>query len=509
MEKIEDFLKEPEELLKKEPFIRGGDYTSTRNDIIVAPDTKNRVQLPTQTGYEITQDKYMREFTPSLHDINFNASVPKFKVKLTDGGYLEDNFLVPSSAFQKNIHAKQCLHLTANPMEFSLLNTTSDEMSSLSKLFAKWKANASDNKDKATFLEFKQEWNYRNMDKIRNKAVSRQKSTGDCAILYSYDPTKKKLKSKVLSYKEGYVVIPNYDDFGDQIAVSLYYKVGNKEKIQTYDDKYVYKFEKNNVESGDSEFVQKGTPTTHGFSRCPLLYKRGYVAWEFAQSAIDMYEVIKAIHAVTMKRHGWSWLWIKGTLENNSVTNTEGGTVIMNDKNVDGKSNGDMKAIEFPEAKGISEMLKDLKRDIMYYSSTTFILPDDISLGSDVSGIAVMLTMNGDYSLALQTANDWADFADNMAYLFAEGLGLEQGDISKFTKLKIKASFKVWMPQSEYQYNSMMVQLAAAKLTSKRTAIEKISVSAPDEMERLYEEAAIDSENELANTDNNTNQSGF
>ena len=54
-----------------------------------------------------------------------------------------------------------------------------------------------------------------------------------------------------------------------------------------------------------------------------------------------------------------------------------------------------------------------------------------------------------------------------------------------------------------------MVQLAAAKLTSKRTAIEKISVSAPDEMERLYEEAAIDSENELANTDNNTNQNGF
>src|SRR5574344_1663380 len=508
MERIEEFLNEPESLLKKQPFIRGGEFVKQQTDYVVSLDAKKRVKLPEVSGYEVTQDKFLREFTPSLHDINFNESIPKFKVKLGDGTFLEDNFLIPASSFQKNIHAKQCLHLTANPMEFSLLNTTSDEMSSLSKLFAKWKMNSNDNKDKAIFLEFKQEWNYRNMDKIRNKAVSRQKSTGDCAVLYSYDPLKRKLKTKVLSYKEGYVIVPNYNDFGEQIAVSVYYKVDDVEKIQTYDDKYVYRFEKNNGENGDKKFslISK---SPHGFSRCPLLYKRGYVAWEFAQSAIDMYEVIKAIHSVTMKRHGWSWLWIKGVLENNTVTNLEGGTVIMNDKNVDGKGTGDMKAIEFPEAKGISEMLKDLKRDIMYYSSTTFILPDDISLGSDVSGIAVMLTMNGDYSLAIQTANDWADFADSMAYLFAEGLGLEQGDISKFTRLKIKASFKVWMPQSEYHYNSLMIQLAEAKLTSKRTAIEKISVSAPDEMERLYEEAAIDSQNETYEEDIKPKTIGF
>ena len=110
MERIEEFLNEPESLLKKQPFIRGGEFVKQQTDYVVSLDAKNRVKLPEVSGYEVTQDKFLREFTPSLHDINFNESIPKFKVKLGDGTFLEDNFLIPASSFQKNIHAKQCLH---------------------------------------------------------------------------------------------------------------------------------------------------------------------------------------------------------------------------------------------------------------------------------------------------------------------------------------------------------------------------------------------------------------
>ena len=53
------------------------------------------------------------------------------------------------------------------------------------------------------------------------------------------------MSAKVFSYDEGYVVIPNYNEYGEEIARSLYYKTDDDiEVIDTYDDTTHYRFYK-------------------------------------------------------------------------------------------------------------------------------------------------------------------------------------------------------------------------------------------------------------------------
>ena len=342
--------------------------------------------------------------------------------------------------------------------------------------------------DRANFVNFKQEWITRNMKQYRDKAVSVQKKTGDCGVLFSL--SNKKLKVKTLSFADGYVIIPNYDDFGDLLACSLYYCVNNIEYIKMYTDSEVYTFKKD----GNIQDAANSTNTfalvdnvKHGFTRIPLIYKRGYVAWEFAQSAIEMREVIMAIDSVVKKRFGWHWLWVNADMDEITFNSNEG-VVILSNPNI-GNEKADAKTIEFPEATGIEKMLETLDDEIQISSSTTQILPKYIKAGNDVSGTAVKVTMSMDYELAIQTANDWQEFLDQFVFLFAEGLGIEEGLINRYTDLKIKGVFKIWMPESETAYNQMVGQMYQMGVISQETAIEKNTLSSPDEKERVAAES--------------------
>ena len=105
--------------------------------------------------------------------------------------------------------------------------------------------------------------------------------------------------------------------------------------------------------------------------------------------------------------------------------------------------------------------------------------------------------MSMDYELALQTANDWQEWTDKFVDLVCQGLGLEEGDIAKYTDLRIKGSFKVWMPESEYQYNQMILQLVQAKVLSGQTGRERCTLANPDESERVMMERQQENNEQL------------
>lgn len=166
---------------------------------------------------------------------------------------------------------------------------------------------------------------HRNLKQYRDKAVSTQKATGDCGTLFSYDTKLKKFKIKNISFADGYVIIPNYDDFGDMIACSLYYKVDETEYIKMYDNAYCTTFIKSDKDSGSSENGFKQIERVgHGFQTIPLIYKRGY--GNLLKVLLKCIEVIMAINAVVMKRHGWHWLFLNGNLPDLEVT-TNGGVI--------------------------------------------------------------------------------------------------------------------------------------------------------------------------------------
>ena len=141
------------------------------------------------------------------------------------------------------------------------------------------------------------------------------------------------------------------------------------------------------------------------------------------------------------------------------------------------------------------ETLKNLLRAIQIASSTTFILPDDIRLSGDVSGLAVQLTKELDLLNAEQKVIDWQNVADKMVRLFKFGLakelvnkGIKADAVTEFENLHINAEFEVWRPFNNTEYNIMLSNMKQSGIISQETAIEENTVSKPDEKARVQRE---------------------
>ena len=112
------FLQEPTRLMVMKPFTRGGekiphgwDSSKIMNDGLLDVGFSQLEKQP------ISQDLYLTEYSPDLHHIILNKSIPKIKV-LYNGMNLGFSEITQTASFQKLIHAAHVSNLTANPIEF-------------------------------------------------------------------------------------------------------------------------------------------------------------------------------------------------------------------------------------------------------------------------------------------------------------------------------------------------------------------------------------------------------
>lgn len=362
------------------------------------------------------------------------------------------------------------------------------------------------------FILFKQYWDLRNQDGMKTKMVDAQLSYGEAGLLYYFD-YKGRIKSRLLSYADGYIICSHNDQNGDRIVESVYYVKDGVEYIDSYDDTFMTRWTNNTLATDDSEIGWKRHKSkAHGFDEIPLISKRGDVAWDGAQSIIEAYEELFNVFNAIQKRHGWGILYIKGRFSRKAEKIA--GSVILNDTSMDG--NGDAKYLSAPSPDGMLDTLKSLLRAIQIASSTTFILPDDIQLSGDVSGLAVQLTKELDLQNAMQKVIEWQNVADKMVRLFKYGLakelvnkGIKNNAITEFQNLNINAKFKVWRPFNDYEYNQMLTILTGAGILSKESGIELSTVGKPDEKARVQREAEeamkLAQEQMMAQAENNIN----
>ena len=468
---IKWYLEDPTRLMQMKPFTRGGWSRghSFENSSVLSNQTLSTGLVDLELK-PISQDRYLTEYNPSLHYMILNKSLPKINIRL-DGcdfpsGMIE---LTQTASFQKLIHSAHVRSLTSNPLELNLCQ--SDEEQGGIKIYEKAKT----------------EWIWRNMASYLSKAINTCKQVGNCGLLFSFDSEENKLYVTNYSYEDGYQIVPNYDEYGIEIARSLVYRADGKLIIDTYDNKKHYRIVQKTIADEEGKLISNGwniQSEIHGFSICPLLHKRGKVAWEYAESSIEMWELLKNISAITSKRFGTFALALWGDLDSDSFKK-DNSTLIIN--LVSDTTNGkqDVKALEYPESKNIDNFIKGLERDISLFSSTSFITPSDISsTGSGGNGIA--LAMSNDYALAVQSANDWNPFVNKMFYLFQEGLDLEENKTNKIAKLRVNAKIVPWSLETN---NTKITNLAMeAKWLSMKTLIEKSPDAAPDEEQRIIAE---------------------
>ena len=457
---IKWFLESPDRLLVMKPFTRGGNLvahgyegTNVLNNTVLDTGFANLELHP------ISQDLYITEYRPDLHHIILNQSIPHIKVIL-NGYELPTNMLeiTQTASFQKLIHSAHVRNLTANNLEFNLFNPKAEDG------------------ERKVFDVIKQEWLWRNLEWNKYMAINTCKQVGNCGCLFTFDSKANKYSVQNFSYEDGYQIIPNYDEFGIEIARSLAYQVDSKVVIDTFDHQNCYHTVKGN----------NGWETTtirHGFSRCPLLHKRGKVAWEYAETSIEMWELMANIAAIALKRFGTFALAFWGEMDKDSLKK-DASTLIINLSSDTTNGKQDVKVLDMPEPQTMDGYLKTLEEKISLFSSTSFITPKDITT-TNSGGNGIALAMSNDYSLAVQSAMDWQQFVNDMVYLHQEGLDLENNS-ADYAKVRIGAKIVPWSLETT---NTKLVNLGMeAPYLSTQTVLERCPDAAPDEVERVIKE---------------------
>lgn len=471
----EELLKSPQLLLKKKPFFRGydRDFLSTESTERLEVGVDCTAKLPQLKKNVVTQDLFALELDVFSHSVLFDGNVPSLCMKLENGGYQEIKFEKIAIPIQQMLVNKQTLHLSANPMDFTLIDT--EPTQSIEE----------------NYILFKQYWNLRNLDGLKTKMVLTQKSYGDAGLLFYFND-KHEIKCRVISYEDGFVLCPHNDDNGERILESIYYVSDGIEYIDCYDNKKMYRFKKHLVGDMKNNGWYLESEELHGFEEIPIITKRGDVAWNRVQSTITSYEILYNIFMCVQRRFGWGLLYVRGNLD--PTGKKIAGAVILQDRSV-GDTNSDAKFLTPPTGEGVIKTLELLEEAIQKGSGTTFILPKDVKTSGDISGIAIMQTQSLDIETALQGVIDWQNVADKMVRLFKYGLskelvekGINKNAITEFKKMNINGKFKLWKPYSETEYNNMLIALKNANVISSETSTELSTVSRPDEKARLIKE---------------------
>lgn len=475
-ELVDELLKHPDKMLTKKPFTRGyvSENESLPNSGIAGVNESVSVQAPRYKLNIVSQQTFARELDPNSHDVLFDENIPSLCVKVADKDYREVKYKRMSVPIQRMIKNKQVMHLTANQMQFTLMDINPDD------------------RKQENFITFKQYWELRNQEGMKVKMVDAQKSYGDAGLLYYFD-LDGQIKSRLLSFKDGYILCPHNDKNGERILECVYYVNNDVEHLDCYDKELMHSFVKE--ASIDDEGTIQGWKylgaDKHGFSEIPLITKRGDVAWNNIQPIIEAYEELYNIFNAIQKRFGWGIFYVKGKFK--ETTKKLAGSVVLNDTSIDGK--GDAKFLTPPTPEGTIDTLNLMLESIQLGSSTTFLLPKDVKMSGDISGIAIMLTQSLDMENALQGVIEWQNVADKMVRLFKEGLAKElvnKGEnnkaVTEFAEMNINAKFKVWRPLNEYEYNQMVTMLLGAGVLSQESAIELNTFSKPDEKNRIKKE---------------------
>lgn len=481
---VEVLLANPDHLLKKEPFWRELSDRSTINTAgvlsggSVGLTDKVTARLPRLSRYQVTQEQFAMELDVHSHKCLFDENLPSITIKNVKDGYVDIEQYRMSIPFQVLVRDKQVRHLCVNNIGHTLLNTSPDETQS------------------NNFVRFKQGWNEKNVEGHKTKMVKTQKSYGDAGLLFFMNE-EGRLCMKDISFEDGYVIITHKNDEGKHILECLYYSITDSDGnstvyIDCYDDEKMTRFT-DHADAGavfDGGWVRQGA-VYHGFSENPLITKRGNVAWDRGQRIIESYEALYNTYIVVEKRHGWGIVYVKGKLNPNAKKLA--GQIVLNDTSMDPAA--DAKILDPPSSQNTLDCLEKMEQSIMIACGTTFILPKDIKISGDTSGLAVEMTQELDMATAQDGVTEWQNVANKMARLFKEGFAKElvnTGEnakaVTEYDNLRIHSEFQVWKPKSEEGHNQMLATLKGAGGISQQTFVEKNTVSTPDEMMRIRKE---------------------
>lgn len=470
---IESLIANPDLMITKKPFTRGCNCSYERaRKVTVGEDTT--AELPKVKFYAVSQDQFLKEYDPFCHDILKDENIPMITSKVIDKDgntqYIDIKERRQALPYQQLIVKTYLQHLCGNTIKF-----TSNEDNPTERT-------------KEVISNIKKKWKSKNFDGAKYKLAESQLSTGDGAILFYFNEDDE-LSYRLISYKDGYAICSHNDDNGDRIMECIYYCSEGVQIIDAYDKKKHYRFEKIENDSKDLKWA-KMYEEEHGFSEIPVVTKRGDVAWNNGQTIIENIEIQWNILNVIMKRHGFGILYIKGQF---NTTKRGVGDIILN--STDESDSSDAKYVQAPTPEGCLDNIKQMLKELQRACSFTIILPEDVKISGNLSGIAIRMMKILDMEKALELCQSYQNVANKMLRLFKEGLGIEmvnKGEdsnaLTDYKNADVQAEFDMWMPENAEGIEGILIQSKSAGIISDQTATERSMFSASNELQRKSKE---------------------
>lgn len=473
----------PKQIIKKEPFKRMMPYFQLSG--YASGNQKVEVGLPEVQWVQVPQERLLAELHPSAHDIN-SPILRADKVVTDKDGNIKDQKAVAriAVALQELISTKQKIHLTANDVKWTL---TEDKRS---------------DENEEMFVSLKQGWKDKNMHVHIAEWVESWLDTGDGALyVYRND---NKVGCKEFSFKNGDVLLPHYDYYGNLSTFGrMYGSVDEKGKditlLDVFDKTHVTTY-KNRGWVGKiplvSEWEMVDKPKAHGFPDVPIVYQRSNDAcWGSVQSLIESFEEALSNMSENNRYYANMILFIKGQV--GSLPDRDGAGKVLQGKGAD----ADAKFLATSESNEAQVNEIDiLLKQIFLGSFTVNVSPDSVKSSGDLPGITVKLLFSPATEKALASAKKLDKSIDRLVTLFKHGYALEIEKSTQMKKLKARAEINIWVPENDAEVAQMLNDGVFSKAISRETANEKYPLAVNGEKERVDAQIKEDNALETAGT---------
>lgn len=476
--------------LTKRPFYRvrnSGLFTKDENTVNVSQmnySEKNVVGMP------MTQTDFIEEYYPSGHKITSEFFFPEsynYGEVITENGekmetmYREETFRV-TVPLQRVVAVQHLVHLYGNDTHHELADAkVSDELNS-------------------QFFNFQTGWLSKNIDIALYEAGKSEEITGDKAIVfYMY---KNKCYTKVLSFLNGDTLYPHYDMITGRMNVFARkfssYDDANKETVswvEIWDDKFMSRYKQEKIGLPGAINRAKGFAglenyslvyrQPHGFSRCPVAYKRSPLngpGWNDVQYLADEIEVALSYWAKACASTANDAYVLQGDdieIKGDPYGRVRAFTAGRDDKIslLEKKSNG-----EFYQSY-VERLFKE------FFRGSFTVEPPQLKSG-DTPAAAIKLIYSPNLDLAILQAKEEQGFINEVRELFCEGYGMEIGRITEFMNLneRVLSYIIPFVHENTQELVTNLVALKNAGLMSTETGAEHNPYTTNAEPDRIFKE---------------------
>lgn len=337
--------------------------------------------------------------------------------------------------------------------------------------------------------QYKEYWEQKNMDVMRNKLVKSILTVGDGAVMFYKQ--KNILKWKVLSFLDKEQIYVKNNKFGDMQYFARYYSQNNGGVTTSYcdildDNDYTTYV---NAEGGWS--ILESAP--HGFLKIPVVYhiRKEGAFWTPAQGMIDDLEIILSRVSEDNRTKAKARLHIKSDDPEDVQTSQAGATDLI----ITGKD-GEVKMIAGADISTQLEFEYNTLVDLID-KTLGFAFPKHKSSG-DMPTTSMKLMFYPTERIVLQLIVDMAQMLDEINELFKFGMLAEHPEIAnELLKLNVSAFIKLFTPQDDSSISTMIGSAKSMGQISQQTASECTPFAANDEMKRIMDEKAINDAAEL------------